>query len=166
MGSGMKQKVMAITALMGVFAGLVLAAGTATSAEPAPKCAGDKEATKVTVGIAEMLGCWTDVPLDGTGWYNSSERAARIFGDLPAPGHRYQIAEWSQNVFAGDEEAAKATANELGVMIVKGNVGEFADCSRAAAAALRSTSTSGKGAAWSSTRISSATAAVASRGST
>jgi hypothetical protein len=64
----MKQKVMAITALMGIFAGLVLAASTASSAEPAPKCAGEKAATKVTVGIAEMLGCWTDVTLDGTSY--------------------------------------------------------------------------------------------------
>ena len=30
-------------------------------------------------------GYW-HVPLDGSGWYNSSERAARIFGDLPSPG--------------------------------------------------------------------------------
>jgi signal transduction histidine kinase/DNA-binding response OmpR family regulator/HPt (histidine-containing phosphotransfer) domain-containing protein len=61
-------------------------------------------------------GYW-HVPLDGTGWYNSSERAARIFGDLPAPGHRYQIAEWSQNVFAGDEEAAKATMEHFSAAI-------------------------------------------------
>lgn len=61
-------------------------------------------------------GYW-HVPLDGTGWYNSSERAARIFGDLPAPDHRYQIAEWSQNVFAGDEEAAKATMEHFSAAI-------------------------------------------------
>jgi signal transduction histidine kinase/DNA-binding response OmpR family regulator len=61
-------------------------------------------------------GYW-HVPLDGTGWYNSSERAARIFGDLSAPGHRYQIAEWSQNVFAGDEEAAKATMEHFSAAI-------------------------------------------------
>jgi acetoacetyl-CoA reductase len=33
--------------------------------------------------------------------------------------------------YAGNEEAAKACADSLGVMIVKGNVGEFADCERA-----------------------------------
>src|SRR5256886_10614373 len=27
-------------------------------------------------------------PLDNSGWYNSSERAARVLGDLPRPGHR------------------------------------------------------------------------------
>ena len=33
--------------------------------------------------------------------------------------------------YAGNEEAAKAAAQELGVMIVKGNVGDFEDCGRA-----------------------------------
>ena len=33
--------------------------------------------------------------------------------------------------YAGNEEAAKACAKSLGVMIVKGNVGEFADCEKA-----------------------------------
>jgi acetoacetyl-CoA reductase len=33
--------------------------------------------------------------------------------------------------YAGNEEAAHACADELGVMIVKGNVGEFEDCARA-----------------------------------
>jgi len=33
--------------------------------------------------------------------------------------------------YAGNEEAAKACADSHGVMIVKGNVGEFADCERA-----------------------------------
>ena len=33
--------------------------------------------------------------------------------------------------YAGNEEAAKACAEELGVMIVKGNVGDFEDCSKA-----------------------------------
>ena len=32
-------------------------------------------------------GYW-HVPLDGSGWYNSSERAARIFGDPPAADYR------------------------------------------------------------------------------
>ncbi|HTI68195.1 MAG TPA: acetoacetyl-CoA reductase [Caulobacteraceae bacterium] len=33
--------------------------------------------------------------------------------------------------YAGNEEAAKACAEELGVMIVKGNVGDFEDCGNA-----------------------------------
>ena len=33
--------------------------------------------------------------------------------------------------YAGNEEAAKACADELGVMIVKGNVGDFEDCAKA-----------------------------------
>ena len=35
--------------------------------------------------------------------------------------------------YAGNEEAAKACAQQLGVMIVKGNVGDFEDCQRAVA---------------------------------
>ncbi|HZC16539.1 MAG TPA: acetoacetyl-CoA reductase [Caulobacteraceae bacterium] len=35
--------------------------------------------------------------------------------------------------YANDEETAKATAKEFGVMIVKGNVGEFESCRRAVA---------------------------------
>jgi acetoacetyl-CoA reductase len=35
--------------------------------------------------------------------------------------------------YAGNEEAAQACARDLGVMIVKGNVGEFEDCRRAVA---------------------------------
>jgi acetoacetyl-CoA reductase len=35
--------------------------------------------------------------------------------------------------YAGNEEAAKACADNLGVMIVKGNVGEFDDCQKAVA---------------------------------
>jgi acetoacetyl-CoA reductase len=33
--------------------------------------------------------------------------------------------------YAGNEEAARSCASELGVMIVKGNVGDFEDCGRA-----------------------------------
>ncbi len=53
-------------------------------------------------------GHW-HVPLDGSGWYNSSERAARIFGDVPNAAHRYTLEHWAEHVRLGDEEAAKAT---------------------------------------------------------
>ncbi len=53
-------------------------------------------------------GYW-HVPLDGSGWYNSSERAARIFGDPPVPDNRYSIAHWAEHVRLGDEEAAQVT---------------------------------------------------------
>ncbi len=33
--------------------------------------------------------------------------------------------------YAGNEDAAKACADELGVLTVKGNVGNFEDCARA-----------------------------------
>jgi two-component system, sensor histidine kinase and response regulator len=57
-------------------------------------------------------GYW-HVPIDGSGWYNSSERAARIFGDPPSPGHRYHLDFWAANVRAGDEAAAKVTAENF-----------------------------------------------------
>lgn len=54
-------------------------------------------------------GYW-HVPLDGSGWYNSSKRAVDIFGDIPNENFRYRITEdWFANVEAGDVEASKAT---------------------------------------------------------
>jgi PAS domain S-box-containing protein len=53
-------------------------------------------------------GYW-HVPLDGSGWYNSSERTASINGDLPNPDYRYHLDEWAKAVRAGDEAAAAAT---------------------------------------------------------
>ncbi|MEO8426138.1 MAG: response regulator [Verrucomicrobiota bacterium] len=61
-------------------------------------------------------GYW-HVPLDGSGWYNSSARAARIFGDLPAPDHRYTLAHWAEHVRLGDEEAAKITAENFAAAV-------------------------------------------------
>jgi len=55
-----------------------------------------------------LSGYW-HVPLDGSGGYNSSERAARIFGDPPSPGHRYTIEHWTRQMLAGDEAAGRAT---------------------------------------------------------
>jgi len=57
-------------------------------------------------------GYW-HVPLDGSGWYNSSERAARIFGDPPTPDHRYTLDHWMKHVQLGDEAAAKITAQNF-----------------------------------------------------
>src|ERR1041384_5809164 len=61
-------------------------------------------------------GYW-HVPIDGSGWYNSSERAARIFGDPPSPGHRYTLEHWMKHVRLGDEEAAKATFDNFGAAV-------------------------------------------------
>ena len=61
-------------------------------------------------------GYW-HVPLDGSGWYNSSERAARIFGDLPSPGHRYRLDEWAAHVQEGDEAAAKVTMENFAAAV-------------------------------------------------
>ena len=58
-------------------------------------------------------GYW-HVPLDGSGWYISSKRAADIFGDIPNENYRYRVAEdWFANVEAGDPEYAKATGKNF-----------------------------------------------------
>jgi two-component system, sensor histidine kinase and response regulator len=61
-------------------------------------------------------GYW-HVPLDGSGWYNSSERAVRIFGDPPTPDHRYTIAHWAEHVRLGDAAAAKITAENFAAAV-------------------------------------------------
>jgi two-component system sensor histidine kinase/response regulator len=58
-------------------------------------------------------GHW-HVPLDGSGWYNSSKRAVDIFGDIPNENYRYRIQEdWFANVEAGDPEYAKTTGQNF-----------------------------------------------------
>ena len=57
-------------------------------------------------------GYW-HVPLDGSGWYNSSERAASIFGDPPVPDHRYTLDHWLKHVYLGDEAAGKITEKDF-----------------------------------------------------
>ncbi len=61
-------------------------------------------------------GYW-HVPLDGSGWYISSERTARIIGDLPSPGHRYRLDEWAEHVREGDETAAKIAAENFAAAV-------------------------------------------------
>jgi acetoacetyl-CoA reductase len=50
-----------------------------------------------------------------------------IAARLKAAGHQVAVG------YSGNEAAAKETADELGVIVVKGNVGNFEDCARAAA---------------------------------
>ncbi|MBF0416776.1 MAG: response regulator [Magnetococcales bacterium] len=58
-------------------------------------------------------GYW-HVPLDGSGWYNSSQRAVAIFGDIPNQEYRYRVMEdWFVNVEAGDPEYAKSTGQNF-----------------------------------------------------
>ena len=65
-------------------------------------------------------GYW-HVPLDNSGWYNSSERAARIFGDHPTPDRRHSLEEWARNVHAGDEAAAQTTMANFSAAVA-GNI--------------------------------------------
>ena len=61
-------------------------------------------------------GYW-HVPLDGSGWYNSSARAIAIFGDEPNPEMRYTLDHWSAQVHAGDEAAAKTTMENFAAAV-------------------------------------------------
>jgi PAS domain S-box-containing protein len=51
-------------------------------------------------------GYW-HVPLDGSGWYNSSPRRVEFFGDIPRPDYRYRLEELFTHAEEGDEAAAK-----------------------------------------------------------
>jgi two-component system sensor histidine kinase/response regulator len=52
-------------------------------------------------------GYW-HVPLDGSGWYNSSPRRVAIFGDVPCPDYRYRLDELFAHASEGDAAAAAA----------------------------------------------------------
>ncbi len=51
-------------------------------------------------------GYW-HVPLDGSGWYNSSPRRVEVFGEIPRPDYRYPLDEMFGHAAEGDEVAAK-----------------------------------------------------------
>jgi PAS domain S-box-containing protein len=51
-------------------------------------------------------GYW-HVPLDGSGWYNSSSRRVELFGDFPRADYRYPLEELFAHAREGDEAAAK-----------------------------------------------------------
>ena len=62
----LKTKALVLVTGIAMLAGLAAVTGPATSGEPTPKCLDGKDATKVTVGIVQMLGCWTERTTDGT----------------------------------------------------------------------------------------------------
>ncbi|KWT79616.1 response regulator [Candidatus Magnetominusculus xianensis] len=69
-------------------------------------------------------GYW-HVPLDGSGWYNLSERAVAIFGDIPNSDYRYRLKEdWLVHVEEGDEAAAKSTLENFNDAVA-GNIPVF-----------------------------------------
>jgi hypothetical protein len=76
----MKTKGLVLAAGIAVLFGLIAATGPATSAEPAPKCAGGKDATKVTVGIVQMLGCWTERNTDDVKSYVADLSSQPLYG--------------------------------------------------------------------------------------
>ena len=52
-------------------------------------------------------GYW-HVPLDGSGWYNSSPRRVAVFGEIPRPDYRYRLDEMFAHASEGNETAARA----------------------------------------------------------
>ncbi len=62
-------------------------------------------------------GFW-EIDLLDQEWYTSSERAARIFGDSPAEGHRYKLFEhWAECVKAGNADYAVKTFENFGAAV-------------------------------------------------
>src|SRR5271168_5334160 len=61
-------------------------------------------------------GYW-HVPLDGSGWYNSSPRRVAVFGDLPRADYRYRLDEMFGHASEGDEAAAQAAREALNAAI-------------------------------------------------
>jgi PAS domain S-box-containing protein len=68
-------------------------------------------------------GYW-HVPLDGSGWYNSSPRRVAVFGDLPRPDYRYRLDEMFGHASEGDETAAKI-AREVFNAAVEGRTATY-----------------------------------------
>lgn len=59
-------------------------------------------------------GFW-EVPMDGTGYYNQSDRATNIFGMFPCQDQRYLLSDWYNAMAAADEEIAKNVSAEFGL---------------------------------------------------
>lgn len=77
----MKRKALILATGVAVLAALVGTAGQATSAEPAPKCKDGSEPTKVTAGIAQLLGCWTKTVVSGADVYTARMDSQPAYGE-------------------------------------------------------------------------------------
>ncbi len=68
-------------------------------------------------------GYW-HVPLDGSGWYNSSPRRVAVFGEIPRPDYRYRLDEMFSHAAEGDEAASKS-AREAFNAAVEGRTAKY-----------------------------------------
>ena len=66
-------------------------------------------------------GYW-HVPLDGSGWYNSSARRVAIFGDIPRADFRYRIDEMFSHAAEGDAAAAAAARKTFDAAVKSSSV--------------------------------------------
>jgi len=64
-------------------------------------------------------GYW-HVPLDGSGWYNSSPRRVAVLGDIPHPEHRYRLDDMFAHAEEADATAGKAARKAFNAA-VEGN---------------------------------------------
>jgi len=76
----LKGKALILAIGLGLLAAITAMAGTASSAEPTPKCTDGKDATKVTVGIVQMLGCWTERTTDDIKYYIADLASQPLYG--------------------------------------------------------------------------------------
>ena len=78
----MKVKALILSLAALTLAALIGVAGPATGAEPGPKCAGGDDPTKVTVGIVQMIGCWTTTQADGADVYHARFDRQPAYGSV------------------------------------------------------------------------------------
>lgn len=78
----MKQKILMLTALIAALAGMVATAGAAGGSEQtAPKCKDGSQPTKVTAGIAQLIGCWSKATVNGADVYTARWDAQPAYGE-------------------------------------------------------------------------------------
>jgi hypothetical protein len=76
-----KKKAIALAAGLVVLATFVATVNPASSAEPTPKCKDGSDPTKVTTGIAQMVGCWTKTTVNGADIYRARFDAQPSYGE-------------------------------------------------------------------------------------
>lgn len=99
----MKQKVLMLVALLAALAGMVtMATTTASGDEPEFKCKDGSEPTKVTTGIAQLIGCWNKKSVDGADVYTAPFDAQPAYGEgdkaVPAVDmNGFLVGSWNKN---------------------------------------------------------------------
>ncbi len=77
----MKSKGLALVVALAALTGLITMAGSATSAEPTPKCANGNDPTRISTGIAQLVGCWNKTTVDGGDVYTAQFDQQPFYGE-------------------------------------------------------------------------------------